>query len=361
MQSSIVTQVNQAGGLGLPGVHQSTNAALAVLLSRAFFHETGQDSGPSTAEPAKFTQDTTLDTLNLTQEEIEALVSARWPGRCQVVYPPPSVQDRKTDSVSVSQSTSASEEPKHSDVDEGVLSMPGARHTTFYLDGAHTTDSLALCAEWFVPRSSADAQSQASARPQDPPLRALVFNCTNGRSVADLVRAIQQAVESALKSLSTSPEGTRSSAKGILSPSAPDALYPLVASYFDAIYFTTNETFATGSRGDMISHTTDPTQLAALTVQHDLRSEWLRSLGMAADSPYAERIHVCRSIEEALNGITGLAAVSGSSSGMKEDGLQICDPRPVHTLVTGSLLLVGGVMAHLKQAGRLDEALVGVY
>ena len=52
--------------------------------------------------------------LPLKPEYVRGLEKARWPGRCQTVQDP-------TDS-----------------------------HSTWYLDGAHTVESLTACADWFT-------------------------------------------------------------------------------------------------------------------------------------------------------------------------------------------------------------------
>lgn len=52
----------------------------------------------------------------LPEQVVEGLQNARWPGRCQVV------DDRQ----------------------------PERQGVTWYLDGAHTVESLVCCAEWFV-------------------------------------------------------------------------------------------------------------------------------------------------------------------------------------------------------------------
>lgn len=84
--------------LGLSGAHQYQNAGLAIHLARKFF-QTLEGTEPS-------------DTLVPT--EIKALEQAKWPGRCQTVA-----------------------DPKHP-------------QTTWFLDGAHTTESLDCCIQWFV-------------------------------------------------------------------------------------------------------------------------------------------------------------------------------------------------------------------
>jgi folylpolyglutamate synthase len=80
---------------GLAGEHQVQNASLAVRLAEVFLAAQA-GAGP---DP---------DTLR------RALEGARWPGRCQVVR-----------------------DPVHA-------------HTRWFLDGAHTAESLECCMGWFV-------------------------------------------------------------------------------------------------------------------------------------------------------------------------------------------------------------------
>ena len=82
---------------GLAGTHQIMNAGLAAILSQKFLELKG--SPPQKPLPATF---------------IEGLKAARWPGRCQTVIDP---------------------------------TFPPI---AWFLDGAHTVESLECCIEWFV-------------------------------------------------------------------------------------------------------------------------------------------------------------------------------------------------------------------
>lgn len=86
---------------GIPGAHQKENAALAVHLAKKFV---------STKEPLLW--DDNLGTLP--QAVIAGLLRAKWPGRCQRVHDP---------------------------------LLPTL---TWFLDGAHTGESLQCCMEWFA-------------------------------------------------------------------------------------------------------------------------------------------------------------------------------------------------------------------
>ena len=61
---------------------------------------------------------------------------------------------------------------RHSWVSEGMADGLG---TTFFLDGAHTPESMATCAEWFFEASHTqlDTAEQAELAPH----RILLFNC----------------------------------------------------------------------------------------------------------------------------------------------------------------------------------------
>ena len=76
------------------------------------------------------------------------LAATHWPGRAQVV--------RDTDSAAP------------------VAERCG--NLTFYLDGAHTGESTATCAQWFADAAVADENTQAA-----PSQRVLVFNCMKAR------------------------------------------------------------------------------------------------------------------------------------------------------------------------------------
>ena len=92
--------------LGLPGIHQVQNAKLAVALAQKFL-ERHESTVPSTNLPAAF---------------MDGLKNAKWPGRCQTVL-----------------------DPQYAS-------------TTWFLDGAHTVESLDCCMQWF-------ASSDAAFRP----------------------------------------------------------------------------------------------------------------------------------------------------------------------------------------------------
>lgn len=84
--------------LGLSGKHQYQNAALAVHLAKRFLSaQTGQSLDEEL--PAGF---------------VEGLKATKWPGRCQTVV-----------------------DPAHP-------------RLTWFLDGAHTRESLDCCMEWYV-------------------------------------------------------------------------------------------------------------------------------------------------------------------------------------------------------------------
>ena len=76
------------------------------------------------------------------------LAQARWPGRAQVV---------------LDSDTCAPLDERRSNL-------------IFHLDGAHTGESAATCAEWFAGVARADEAAQAS-----PSQRVLVFNCMKAR------------------------------------------------------------------------------------------------------------------------------------------------------------------------------------
>lgn len=73
----------------------------------------------------------------------------------------------------------------HDLVSEGAAEGPG---TTFFLDGAHTPESMATCAEWFAEASQLQQHSaEAGGQARVPPQRILLFNCMKVRQKQHLV------------------------------------------------------------------------------------------------------------------------------------------------------------------------------
>lgn len=73
-------------------------------------------------------------------------------------------------------------------VSEGAAEGLG---TTFFLDGAHTPESMATCAEWFAEASQLQQESSRPAgQPPMPPHRILLFNCMKVAMQADLINLL---------------------------------------------------------------------------------------------------------------------------------------------------------------------------
>ncbi|KAN0061144.1 Folylpolyglutamate synthetase [Thecaphora frezii] len=271
--------------LGLPGVHQNSNASLALaIMDRFLASEAGKRifSAPATtsASPRE----------RLASWQRQGLEQARWPGRCQTV---PSKQNPEI---------------------------------TWYLDGAHTTDSLSVCLGWFV-----GGQLQLSTTSQQKK-RTFIFNCTHGRSAAELLQAVLERIETDLEKVGVTPRNGEQQAR-----------FVRARTFFDTVIFCTNITFSSGGwASDLTSKAIDPNDLSALTVQRDLEAAWSQLLGSEGASA---QVLIKASIQDAIAHVREQAAHESIEAAQS-------------VLVTGSLHLVGGVMAHLKQEGSLDDSLV---
>jgi folylpolyglutamate synthase len=126
---------------------------------------------------------------------IPYLEKTRWPGRCQTVIDP------------------------LSDAEGNVT-------TTWFLDGAHTVESLTSCGEWVYGPDGMDSTATSSSTEGTPSRRkrrVLIFNCTSGRSAYALLGALLDA-------------GKKATGK-----SSAD-----VGSWFDRVIFCTNVTYVDG-------------------------------------------------------------------------------------------------------------------
>lgn len=254
--------------LGLPGKHQIINASLAVAICKTL---TAHPSLPTELSPLKEYSTTSNPLL---QTFLPYLKSARWPGRCQTVVDP------------------SSSSP----------SRKGKGKTTWYLDGAHTVESLTCCSEWvFAPNTMGLKKKAAGIK------RVLIFNCTSERSAPALLKAL----------LTRGKEGSASE----------------LGETFDHVVFCANVTYIDGGfKGDLSSKAIDPNDLSALATQTAIAEAWLH---LVPSFP-KERIHVLPSIEHAVTFVRSV------------------EDTDVEVLTAGSLHLVGGM---IEVAGLSEEAL----
>ncbi|KAJ7682649.1 FolC bifunctional protein [Mycena polygramma] len=217
--------------LGLAGTHQIQNATLAVHLARSFL----QSRSPTSTEEV------------LTDDCVRGLENARWPGR----------------------------------------------DTTWYLDGAHTLESLECCVQWFV---NPDVGLRADVRNQTN--RVLIFNCTNGRSGATFLESMYSHIAAQLKLVDSVESAHPSSTMSF------SAQIELLA--------------------DLTTLAIPEADLAQLKTQHQLASAWASLIPAFPTG----NIHVLPSIEHSVNLVRQLET----------------DTENTDVLVAGSLHLVGGVI-----------------
>lgn len=235
--------------LGLAGSFQRQNAALAVKLADIHLRKLG-------------VPDSDLPTWNdgtptLPEKFIVGLANTKWDGRCQ-----------------------------------RLTGQEGFENVTWYIDGAHTLESIRVASEWFS--SSVVKQRQ---RPGAPNI--LLFNQQARENALDLLQKLHDTV----------------SAAGVK---------------FDHVIFTTNITWSDGSyNSDLVSLNNSKEQVDKLVIQKELAEKW-SSLDQAKGQ--TSRKHIFPDIETSLNFIKSLTN----------------DDHHVDTFVCGSLHLVGGFLAVLE-------------
>ncbi|KAL5709455.1 tetrahydrofolate synthase [Ranunculus cassubicifolius] len=112
--------------LGLHGEHQYLNAGLAVALCRTWLQKTGNLKGMQLDQ-----------TTSLPEPFVKALTSANMQGRAQIV------------------------------TDQCMEGKPG--DLVFYLDGAHSPESMEMCGKWFSHAIKEDTKKDST--------QVLLFNC----------------------------------------------------------------------------------------------------------------------------------------------------------------------------------------
>ncbi|KAI8359321.1 Mur ligase [Mortierella sp. GBAus27b] len=234
--------------IGLAGKHQIANAALASSICRIWIEKV-------------LGHKITVPENRIPKEFIKGLSSASWPGRGQII-----VRDDR---------------PK----------------IKWFFDGAHTAESIQVCAAWF--KEATLSNSQGSVK------RLLVFNCTGQRDGDKLLEPLAK-IQSQV--------------------------------HFDGAVFTPTITFASSTySGDLVNNTVAPD--LELKTQRTLEACWVKQVGLAAGSEKQMEVKtvVLPSIEHTVNWIDSFVK---SEAGNGVDQIQV--------LVTGSLHLIGGVQSVLQ-------------
>lgn len=133
--------------LGLAGEHQLENAALAVRLAAIWESRYGHCIPRSNGALAR--SENILKHRMIPKEYAKGLSLVKWPGRGD------------------------------------VFSDPEINNLTYFVDGAHTPESVASCASWFALTSSTRERDTSTTE------RILVFNCMEERDPASLLLPLQ--------------------------------------------------------------------------------------------------------------------------------------------------------------------------
>ena len=235
--------------LGLGGDFQRQNAALAVKIATTHL----KNLGVSPENLPKFSEDGTQLEDDLPQQFIDGLAKVDWPGRCQIV----------------------SNKPDY----EGI---------TWFIDGAHTLESIAVASSW--------VKQELTHKTNIKKPNVLLFNQQSRENVDELLTKLYESV------------------------------YPEVK--FDHVIFTTNVTWSSGDYNpDLVSMNSSKEQVDKLIVQKQLAQTWT---DLDAKHKNSSRKHIFPDIETGLNFIRSLTVDNEAD-----------------VFVCGSLHLVGGVLVVL--------------
>lgn len=231
--------------LGIAGAHQNINAAVAKRVCEEIVKRVAEGNVRTLRKRDGFDGNAIMVVEGTEEDVLEGLRTASWPGRSQ------------------------------------TLVNPRYPKITWMLDGAHTPESLQVCADWFKDTIK-EEESMPSTR------NALLFNCTGGRDAKELLRALADIQD----------------------------VIP-----FDKVMFCTNDVLST-SNPDATNHTVQKD--TSLTVQTANKEAWLNLVPGSED-----KIELHQSID---------AAVFSLDKWSRTQSMQC------RILVTGSLHLIGGFL-----------------
>ncbi|CAN3486275.1 folylpolyglutamate synthase [Diutina catenulata] len=238
--------------LGLPGDFQRQNAALAVRLADAHLRKLG------VPDLVSYSDDSSVDSLP--SQFVDGLAQAEWPGRCQK-----------------------------------ISDAPGYEHINWYIDGAHTLESIAKSSEWF---------GEEMAKSKKKNLKVLLFNQQSRENAEALLEKLY------------------------------DTVVPGVV--FDHVIFTTNVTWSSGRyNADLVSMNTSKQQVDEMVIQKSLATTWAKK---DAANGHNSRKHIFPDIETGVNFIKSLTS-SPDYAPAAFGGVDV--------FVCGSLHLVGGFLVVL--------------
>lgn len=177
--------------VGLAGEHQEMNAALAVQLAAAW----ESDSQVAKAKPSAEARVAMVQQRLLPDEYVQGLAQCSWPGRSQIIedtVPSSSTSNNSSNSV------------------DGTVAAGASGRLTFYLDGAHTPESMLTCGNWFADcmqarastsgtgeaaaQGSASVRNGGAATAPNNECYVVVFNCMKERDPAVLLPALHEAL-----------------------------------------------------------------------------------------------------------------------------------------------------------------------
>ncbi|RWS31570.1 folylpolyglutamate synthase-like protein [Leptotrombidium deliense] len=228
--------------VGIQGEIQRLNASLALQLYNAWItnkwhSKCGQN----------FSHSETASAFKVSQQQLKGIKDCKWQGRCQY--------------------------------------MPQGR-IHYFLDGAHTIDSIQHCVRWFTVHSQKLSVGKKV-------LKVLLFNCTGQRNVNTL-------------------------------------LTPLMLANFDFAIFTTNNVVAKESKTSEISNFNVDTSTKLESVAINCRA-WKELIAHRFGTEPLTQQFAC--ISEAIDYLRD------------QNNSYVSDAQSLHVLITGSLHLVGGVLS----------------
>ncbi|KAL4436660.1 hypothetical protein ABPG75_003799 [Micractinium tetrahymenae] len=205
----------QGVALGLAGEHQKLNAALALALAGTWEGLAGGAAGGGAAAAERAAE---VAAGRLPAVYAAGLAAASWPGRGQIVH---DVVEADSSSGASAGGGGQAAEPAASEAQQQAQrrqhqqQQHGVPRLSFYLDGAHTAESMATCAHWFADTigspptaaaaaaaaagpAAAGAANGASQQPHEQQQSGLVtqnvllFNCMQEREPQKLLAPLAQ-------------------------------------------------------------------------------------------------------------------------------------------------------------------------
>lgn len=383
LDGSLVNVDGSKPTTSLGGAHMSVNAGLAVKLAS----EWERISEPGRASPGSVARLAALSRGILPAEYSAGLRAVEWPGRSQIIHDSHHSSEVADGQRGISVVEGTGGEPRPPACSSSIRQQG---NLSFYIDGAHTPESMVTCAAWFASEVMGGEEEEGASAPSPSPSalltssmplvasasasppevrRILLFNCMKERDPSVLLPSLSRVLAARGVDFHHALFVPSESLYGVLPSSPPSSSSPSVPTTTAAGDASKGgAAVASSAQASIMADARAAVEVALRTPLPDLswqagmQSLWEKEELGTSSSPGHTQHHTLPPLPHATSPPDSGGVMASSlwrsavvpSLPMAIDWLRKCSRSgvDVQVLVTGSLYLVGDVLRLLGRAPK---------